>query len=267
MNKLYCVPLGSSARQFFINEIEQQGWDKALLVLPSGLLQKRAYAEGAVRMKNFDDIAGGLLNANGYTNLKRISRRTQELIVEELLKDYAAENQLPYFNVLVEKKGFVKAVTGLMGQLSRSGAKMEEIYEALNSWDRQGKLGLKDREIAAVYTAYRLKLKEEGWFDVEGLYRLAVYVLQQEHPVVPWQHLYFSEFYQFDGLQVELLRELKNHCGINVGLMYDGARPEIFAATANAYLDLSGFLDVEKLNLTVPSHADALTALAENLGE
>ena len=146
MNKLYCVPLGSSARQFFINEIEQHGWDKALLVLPSGVLQKRAYAEGAVRVKNFDDIAGGLLNANGYTNLKRISRRTQELIVEELLKDYAAENQLPYFNVLVEKKGFVKAVTGLMGQLSRSGAKMEEIYEALNSWDRQGKLGLKDRE-------------------------------------------------------------------------------------------------------------------------
>ena len=38
MNKLYCVPLGSSARQFFINEIEQQGWDKALLVLPSGVL-------------------------------------------------------------------------------------------------------------------------------------------------------------------------------------------------------------------------------------
>ena len=267
MNKLYCVPLGSSARQFFINEIEQQGWDKALLVLPSGVLQKRAYAEGAVRVKNFDDIAGGLLNANGYTNLKRISRRTQELIVEELLKDYAAENQLPYFNVLVEKKGFVKAVTGLMGQLSRSGAKMEEIYEALNSWDRQGKLGLKDREIAAVYTAYRLKLKEEGWFDVEGLYRLAVYVLQQEHPVVPWQHLYFSEFYQFDGLQVELLRELKNHCGINVGLMYDGARPEIFAATVNAYLDLSGFLDVEKLNPPLPTRAKALTVLTENLGE
>ena len=81
MNKLYCVPLGSSARQFFINEIEQQGWDKALLVLPSGVLQKRAYAEGAVRVKNFDDIAGGLLNANGYTNLKRISRRTQPLPV------------------------------------------------------------------------------------------------------------------------------------------------------------------------------------------
>ncbi len=266
MNKLYCVPLGSSARQFFISEIERKGWDKALLVLPSGVLQNRAYAEGAVNVKNFDDIAIGLLNANGYTNLKLISRRTQELIVESLLKDYAASEQLPYFNVLVEKKGFVKAVTGLMGQLSRSGAKMEEIYEALNSWDRQGKLGLKDREIAAVYTAYRLRLKQEDWFDVEGLYRLAVFVLQQENPVVPWQHLYFSEFYQFDGLQVELLRELKNHCGINVGLMYEGTRPEIFAATERAYVDLGGFLQIEKFKPPVSPRAEMLTVLTENLG-
>lgn len=49
--------------------------------------------------------------------------------------------------------------------------------------------------------------------------------------------------------------------------MYDGAHPEIFAATANAYLDLSGFLEVEKLNPPVPPRADALTVLAENLGE
>ena len=180
------------------------------MVLPSGVLQSRAFKEGAVRVKNFDDVATGLLNANGYAGLQRISRRTQELIVEEILQKYAHDNKLDYFNVLVEKKGFVKAVTSLIGQLSRSGAKMEEIYEALNGWDRPGKLGLKDREIAAVYTAYRQKLKKEDWFDVEGLYRLAVYVLQKDNPVVPWENLYFSEFYRFDGLQIELLRELKN---------------------------------------------------------
>ena len=71
-------------------------------------------------------------------------------VAEEILQKYAHDNKLDYFNILVEKKGFVKAVTSLIGQLSRSGAKMEEIYEALNGWDRPGKLGLKDREIAAV---------------------------------------------------------------------------------------------------------------------
>lgn len=227
MNKLYYVPLGCSARGYFINEIAEKGWESSLLVLPSGVLQSRAFKEGTVRVKNFDDVATGLLNANGYAGLQRISRRTQELIVEEILQKYAHDNKLDYFNVLVEKKGFVKAVTSLIGQLSRSGAKMEEIYEALNGWDRPGKLGLKDREIADVYTAYRQKLKKEDWFDVEGLYRLAVYVLQKDNPVVPWENLYFSEFYRFDGLQIELLRELKKHCNINVGLMYDPKRPEI----------------------------------------
>lgn len=266
MGKLYCVPLGCSARGYFIDKIDRHGWDDSVLVLPSGVLQSRAFKEGAVRVKNFDDIATGLLNANGYTGLKRISRRTQELIVEEILQKYAQENQLAYFNVLVEKKGFVKAVTSLIGQLSRSGAKMEEIYEALNGWDRQGKLGLKDREIADVYTAYRQKLKKEDWFDVEGLYRLAVYVLQKDAPVVPWQNLYFSEFYRFDGLQVELLRELQNHCDINVGLMYDAKRPEIFAAVQNTFLDLSGFLDLEKLEPKQPERAEALQILTEKLG-
>ncbi len=266
MNKLYCVPLGSSARQFFINEIEQHGWESSILVLPSGVLQNRAYLEGAVRVKNFDDIAVELLNANGYAGLKRISRRTQELIIEDLLKDYAAANQLPYFDVLTDKKGFIKAAASLMGQLSRSGAKMEEINDALKSWDRQGKYGLKDREIAAVYTAYRSRLKKEGWFDVEGLYRLAVYVLQQDNPVVPWQHLYFSEFYRFDGLQTELLKELQRHCGINIGLMYEPGRPELFAAVENTFGDLGAFLKIEKLPADKPLRAPSLTVVAESLG-
>ena len=97
MNKLYYVPLGCSAREYFIKEIERSGQEESLLVLPSGVLQSRACKEGAVSVKNFDDVASGLLNANGYTNLKRISRRTQELIIEEILKGYAETQQLPYF--------------------------------------------------------------------------------------------------------------------------------------------------------------------------
>lgn len=51
MNKLYYVPLGCSARGYFINEIAEKGWENSLLVLPSGVLQSRAFKEGAVRVK------------------------------------------------------------------------------------------------------------------------------------------------------------------------------------------------------------------------
>ena len=56
MNKLYYVPLGCSARGYFINEIAEKGWESSLLVLPSGVLQSRAFKEGAVRVKTFDDV-------------------------------------------------------------------------------------------------------------------------------------------------------------------------------------------------------------------
>ena len=103
MNKLYYVPLGCSARGYFINEITEKGWENSLLVLPSGVLQSRAFKEGAVRVKNFDDVATGLLNANGYAGLQRISRRTQELIVEEILQKYAHDNKnmLTIINLII----------------------------------------------------------------------------------------------------------------------------------------------------------------------
>lgn len=147
MNKLYYVPLGCSARGYFINEIAEKGWENSLLVLPSGVLQSRAFKEGAVRVKNFDDVATGLLNANGHAGLQRISRRTQELIVEEILQKYANDNKLDYFNVLVEKKGFVKAVTSLIGQLSRSGAKWKKFTKRLTAGTGRVNLGLKTAKL------------------------------------------------------------------------------------------------------------------------
>ena len=108
MNKLYYVPLGCSARGYFINEIAEKGWENSLLVLPSGVLQSRAFNDGAVRVKNFDDVATGLLNANGYAGLQRISRRTQELIVEEILQKYAHDNKLAILTFWLKRKALLK---------------------------------------------------------------------------------------------------------------------------------------------------------------
>ena len=63
--------------------------------------------------------------------LEMISRRTQELLVGDLLHQLAKLQGLDYFSKLADKEGFVKAVTGLLGQLSRSGSTQEEITTAL----------------------------------------------------------------------------------------------------------------------------------------
>ncbi len=45
---------------------------------------------------------------------------------------------MDYFGTLVNKVGFIKAMTSLIGQLSRSGATQEEISTALRYWHAVG---------------------------------------------------------------------------------------------------------------------------------
>ena len=65
------------------------------------------------------------------------------------------------FNELLEKTGFVKAMTSLVGQLSRSGSTQEQIVNVLREWGREGNWGQKDKEVALLYQFYRKYLKEK----------------------------------------------------------------------------------------------------------
>lgn len=253
MVALYRVPLGTTARNFFAEEIKQRyKYDEALLVLPSRLLVNHARQESRAQAVNFEYLPNEIVSLNRHllsfpkdNKLKMISRRSQELLVADLLRQLDKRQGLHYFTGLVEKEGFVKAVTGLLGQLSRSGSTQEEITTALMEWEeRNPAYVMKDREVAALYKLYRDKLKQHNWYDVEGLYRLAIAVLEKEQVRLPWQHLYFSEFYHFDALQCLLLKALSRHCQISIGLMYEPKRPEIFAAVARSYGYLSGFSEL-----------------------
>ncbi|WP_337366042.1 PD-(D/E)XK nuclease family protein [Phascolarctobacterium sp.] len=253
MVALYRVPLGTTARNFFAEEAEQNyKYDEALLVLPSRLLVNHARQESRTQAVNFEYLPNKIVSLNRHllalpkdSKLEMISRRTQELLVADLLRQLDKLQGLHYFTGLVEKEGFVKAVTGLLGQLSRSGSTQEEITTALMEWEeRNPAYVMKDREVAALYNLYRDKLKQRNWYDVEGLYRLAIAVLEKEQVRLPWQHLYFSEFYHFDALQRLLLKALSRHCQISIGLMYEPKRPEIFAAVERSYGYLSGFAEL-----------------------
>ena len=275
MIDLYTVPLGTTARKFFAAAAAAQySYDEALLVLPSRLLVQQSRRESSVQAAIFEYLPNRiialnkkLLSASSDDRLVLISRRTQELLVGELLRRLDELNGLTYFTRLAAKEGFVKAVTGLLGQLSRSGATQEEITTVLHGWEeRNPAYRLKDREIAALYNLYRTQLKNKNWYDVEGLYRLAIAVLENAEVQVPWQQLYFSEFYHFDPLQRLLLQALGQHCRVGVGLMYEPQRPELFAAVERSYGYLSGFAALQPWQPEAIVRTPALQHLAEHLG-
>lgn len=255
MINLYKMPLGNTARNFFQEEANKQyNKEETLLILPSRLLVGKSRNESSVRAVNFEYLPNQIIELNWDllkkqvgnlpedSNLIMISRRTQELLVEDLLNQLSSLNGLDYFANIFEKKGFIRAVTSLIGELSRSGAEQEEIVFALRGWEeRNPSYSMKDEEIAALYTLYRNKLRLMNWYDLEGVYRLAILVLENESAIIPWKHLYFSEFYNFDNLQRLFLRKLSNKCNVSIGLVYDVKRPEIFGSLTRTYGELSGF--------------------------
>ena len=249
MANLYCVPLGHSPRSLFYEKLQSVGYDKGVLVLPSRLLMHQAEREANIRTIDIDFLANTILRDNGYIDLEQINRRSQELVIKELVKFLADRDKLEYFGTLAEKPGFIKALTSLVGQLTRSGASEVQILEALQNWGRSGNQGQKDWEISQLYALYRQYLRENNWFDLEGKYRLAIKVLQEDDVKLRWQEVCFSDFYAFDALQLEFIKALSKRVNVNVGLMYEAQKPEVFVAVENTYGALMNFCQLEKVSL------------------
>ena len=163
-------------------------------------------------------------------------------------------------------------MTSLVGQLSRSGATEEEIVDAIERLHEEPEANgqrrnyAKDKEVATLYRLYRAYLRDESWYDLEGKYRLAILVLSGENPRIPWQQVYFSDFYSFDPLQLEFIKALDKHCDVQVGLMYDESRPQLFEAEKATYMYLAGFCQVERWQVEGENYAPPLRHFAENFG-
>lgn len=138
MAKLIYVPLGCSLRSQLAEKLSRQPLGEGVLVLPNRLLTDDVHRNYAnVETMGMDTLASKLMNLNGGSDYRELSRRSQELIVQDII-DYMMENkqltgmtthkQLEYFGSLAHKTGFVKAMTSLVSQLSRCGATKEDIY-------------------------------------------------------------------------------------------------------------------------------------------
>ncbi|MHC5804572.1 hypothetical protein ACYTX7_10220, partial [Streptococcus pyogenes] len=75
--------------------------------------------------------------------------------------------------------------------------------------------------ISSIYNDYRKILKKNNWYDIDGLYRLATIELQRPDSIIPWQALFFSDFYQFDHLQLEFIAAIKDKCKVSIGIVGD----------------------------------------------
>ncbi|MDO4179324.1 MAG: PD-(D/E)XK nuclease family protein [Phascolarctobacterium sp.] len=242
MTTLYKLPFGTNILEQFVRE--SAGEKDSLLVLPNRYQMEKVKFSG-VDVTGIDTLANRILNENGYLDFEQINRRSQELVIEELI-DYMHENgRFTYFDKLYDKPGFLKSMTSFIGQLANTGFNEEEIKHHFELWEEEtGRCDsqlVKDREVYTLYSLYRQRLKQENWYDLEGKYHLAVYLLKQETTKIPWKKLRVFGFYKLDRLQIEMFAELAKRVDLSIAMYYGEGKA--FEACRDTYNSLLSFCD------------------------
>jgi len=240
MPTLYKLPLGTTIIDQFVNELV--GEEDSLLILPNRYqMEKVKFSQ--VPCTGIDTLANRILNENGYINFEQINRRTQELVIEDLINYMHEVGHFTYFDKLYDKPGFLKSMTSFIGQLANTGLSEQEIKEHFHIWEEETKRTelqvVKDKEVFTLYGLYRNRLKEENWYDLEGKYRLAVYLLKKEGTKIPWRKIRIFGFYTLDKLQIDLFYELSKHLDISIAMYY--GEGEIYKACRDTYNSLLNF--------------------------
>ena len=238
MLHLLCVPSGSTVTDYFYQNALQEKFEETVLVASSEALVEKARMQG-IRAVTFDALANAVAEQcsaqlKERLVLRKISRKAQELILQDILDRLQGEGRLPYFGRMSGKKGFVRSVVSLMEQIGSCGATAEEIETAFAHWDgRSPAYRQKDREIAVIYREYLLYLIQNNIYDMSGLYRVAaeeLAALRKAGGAVTWKALYFTGFYRLDALQLVIIRLLSQICDVWVALPYEPGRPELYGA-------------------------------------
>lgn len=242
MLKVEMVPLGASKREEYCQEIEENReleYEEKVLVLPNHTLMEEVQKKHQVLCMSLDTLARKILNKNKqYEKYDIINRRRQELLVANLIE--SNKDQLSYFAAVLDKPGFVKAMTTLMSQLSRSGLTEEEVEAFLECWRENDPVSKKVEQVKEFYKKYletikSYKVNGRPCFDIEGQYRLAIKTLEDEKVKLPWEKIYLSDFYSFDMLLLEFIRKLSNVDSLDVKICmpYEKKRDAVFGAVTN----------------------------------
>ena len=274
MLHLLCVPSGCTVTDVFYQKALQQKFEETVLVASSEALVGKTRMQG-IRAVTFDALANAVAEQcsaqlRDRLVVRRISRKAQELILQDILDRLLEKGRLPYFGRLAGKKGFVQSVASMMEQIGSCGATAEEIDTAFAHWDgRSPAYRQKDREIAEIYREYLAYLIQNNIYDMAGLYRVAaeeLAALRKAGGAVTWKTLYFTGFYRFDALQLTIIRLLSQTCDVWIALPYESGRPELYGAVEFTYGDLMQYAKQERLPaVPVSGRAASLRHIVRNL--
>ncbi|MBU2703444.1 ATP-dependent helicase/DNAse subunit B [Sporomusaceae bacterium BoRhaA] len=278
MYNLYCLALGESYRGEFIrqmlNSIHHDIGSTSLLMLPNSQLLDEVRQEvleqdpeslTKLNLLSFDDLITLILDRSGKKP-SFMSRMTQELLVKQIVHELIKQGELPYFCEMSHFPGFIRTITSFIGELKRTGTTAAEWQSASEAKGSEfGSISQKDAEMTLIYLEYQAALTRFNVADLEERYFLASEVLRENPALLPYESIYFSEFYILTPLQLSVIRLMKQGRDISVALVYEKNRPELYHAVEETYTALIGQDFVAKFVARHERSARCLDYLVENI--
>ncbi|HLR34965.1 MAG TPA: hypothetical protein VK071_06490, partial [Tissierellales bacterium] len=152
--------------------------DKFFYILPNGKLlteYRRALLKdlkGAFNINafTFDDIVDRLLDNNSYTF---IDKEMKESIISKILIELEQAGEIVYYKELVHTEGFVKSISGIIGEIKRSLINDECFNNRIPN-------SLFYKEIGIIYSRYEKFLEDNGLMDREESFFKAIETLEKD---------------------------------------------------------------------------------------
>ncbi len=187
--------------------IEENCGDKFYYILPNGkllteyreLLLENVVGAFDVNLFTFDDIVDNLLENHLYTF---VDGEMKESIISKLLLELKKEEKIIYYSELVDMEGFVKTISGIIGEIKRSLITSEHFNNTILNTPFY-------REIGLVYSYYEDFLEKNNLIDREESFFKAIEILQ--HDLSFFDDLDFiiiDEFFDYRPQELALLKEI-----------------------------------------------------------
>ncbi len=239
MGTLYCLPLGETRREHFIEEYKERGYKngQAIFVLPSRTFINAAEEQGLLA-GDFSFLAKAILKLAGVF-ASPMPPAGQRIIIASMLEKMQEMGRLEFFGGFSQSTGLAESLASLLREMARSGVRPDDLSSALAALSGNGAIRAKDREILLTYRGYSNFMETHGLLDMESALAKAAEVLRSGAFELPWKKVYISDFAVLTTLQVALVRALASRCEVDIGLVY---RPEgeAYAASRKTYEELLG---------------------------
>lgn len=245
-----------------VDYLKQNKGHKFYYILPNGKLlvkYRRAILEEVgqvfdLNLFTFDNIVDKLLKDDFYTY---IDGETKEALLTDIFIQFKKE-KINFYRDISSKKGFVKIVANIIGELKRSLVSPEQF---LNRCPRTSFY----TEIGLVYMEYERRLHDLGLIDREGSFRKSLDLLKKDNSFFNGlDFIIIDYFFDFRPQELELLKEImKTNCSIYINMPFN--RDENFN-TFNRTIDILKSLEfkIEKLKKRDLSYYEQLASVIFN---